>query len=81
MSELMPKVRAFLRKLPTVRKELVAAAGAGVSAIGTAVATLPHLSAEHLATLGGVTGFLTLVIAILTNNKVEEAIDEVAKDA
>jgi hypothetical protein len=71
-------VKTVIRNLPTVRKELVCAATAGVSMVAVFEVTFPAISTPHLAFLSSLVAALVGVASFLSNNKVVDGINEFA---
>ena len=71
-------VKTFIRNLPTIRKEIVAAATAGVSMVAVFEVTFPAISTPHLALFSGLTAALVGAATFLSNNKVVDGINDFA---
>lgn len=68
-------VKTVIRNLPTVRKELVSAATAGVGVVAVFEVTFPAISTPHLALLSSIVSLLVGVASFLSNNKVVDGIN------
>lgn len=68
-------VKTVIRNLPTVRKEIVAAATAGITMVGVFEVTFPQISTAHLAFLATATTVLTGAAAFLSNNTVVDSLN------
>lgn len=69
-------VKTFIRNLPTIRKEIVAAATAGATMVGTFEVTFPQVSTAHLAFFSTVTAVLTGAAVFLSNNRVVDELSD-----
>ena len=75
MNKVLTAAKTFVRNLPVIRKELVAAATAGAAMVGVLEVNFPTMAVDHVALLATITTVLTGTATFLTNNKVVEAID------
>ncbi|MGZ4662777.1 MAG: hypothetical protein ACXVYB_16015 [Arthrobacter sp.] len=74
----LSSVLSILKKLPAIRKELVAGLATAGSIVG-ALETFSGLPAGVVAGVSAAGGAITSLVSLLTNNKVIEVIDEVGK--
>lgn len=69
-------VKTVVRNLPTIRKEIVAGATAGISMVAVFETTFPQISMAHLSFFSTLTAVLVGVCTFLSNNKVVDGINE-----
>jgi hypothetical protein len=75
MNKVLSAVKVFVRNLPVVRKEIVAAATAGATVVGVLEVNFPNLATDHVALFAGIVSVLTGTATFLANNRVVDVIN------
>jgi uncharacterized membrane protein YdcZ (DUF606 family) len=78
VNQIWAGVKSVVRNLPTIRKELVSAAAAGVSLVAAFAVADPNLATTHLALFASVSAFFTGTVTFLSNNTVVDEVQQVS---